>query len=196
MQVVAFVRLKECRSSGQSLIIHEVAKTFNADLALPDVVMAVEVRSELAFRVIEVKRLDRIDTNDLFKARHRLSIAVASRQSYPATNTWQVSKQTPSRSGCGNPVQDLGKIFKLAPDRRPLTGGRLQQRHNAVSGKITMDAVEGLNDPLDSCLPARPVCAPGMRDNERNSETFAAFKLLDLTCDRLSPTGRPSATPC
>jgi len=50
-------------------IIHNMAETAEADLSLPDVRMAVYVRSEFRFRVIEMKR------NDLPQANQRVYFA-------------------------------------------------------------------------------------------------------------------------
>jgi hypothetical protein len=69
MQIIGFRRFQAARAHRKALIIHNVPESFLPNFALADMRMAIDTRSQIGFRIIQVKR------QYLFAAHKRFHLA-------------------------------------------------------------------------------------------------------------------------
>src|SRR2546422_10699037 len=69
--------LEAAREVPEALLVHEETKRFLSELALPDVRVAVEFRSEVAHRVIQVERADPAESDGLVDRPEERLVAVS-----------------------------------------------------------------------------------------------------------------------
>src|SRR4051812_5941335 len=70
-------RLEQFRDAAEARVVQQEAKRLDADLAVADVLMAVDARAERLLRVVEMKRADVFDSDVRFERIDRPLVIVA-----------------------------------------------------------------------------------------------------------------------
>ncbi len=90
---------------------------------------------------------------------------------------WQVSRQTASRSGFLDAVQDTRDLLKPPAQIRPLPRRRLNRHPHLRARCFRVDDVQALNQPRDPDIFPRPAVRAGMADQKIHAQRLRPLDL-------------------
>src|SRR5438445_637563 len=157
------IRLQSLQSSRYILVgIPEVP--------LPDVLVSIEVRSQIADRVVQVKRADSSQADRLADRAEECVVALP-RSEVVARGKGVARVDADSKAvRVGAPLDDLGELLEPGADHGPLSRRVLEDREDV--GRVRM--VEGPVEALGRCPDRRglpfPSVAGRMKDHIADSE--------------------------
>src|SRR5207248_7962491 len=175
---------EEPRNVAESLVIDERPERDRPDLALADVLVAVDAGSERLHRIVEVEGADGLESEhgvESFESGLEAALVpdvVAGRKGVAGVQAYR------NPVGATAQVADRAQFLESAPQARSLAGGGLEQDLAAalVGGE---DAIQGVRHVAHPLL--RVGVRAGMHHQGRDAQEIGAGKLVGEAGDGLLP---------
>src|SRR5207249_7030955 len=100
------------RKVPEALLVHEETKRLLPELPLPDIRVAVELRSEVAHRIVQVERADSPESDGLFDCPEERLVAVSRPEVVARRERVACVHADPEAIRMGRALHDLGELLE------------------------------------------------------------------------------------
>src|SRR2546422_2141855 len=170
--------LEAAREFPESLFVHEETKRLLPELPFPDIRMAVELRSEVAHRIVQVERADPTESDGLVDRPEERLVAVPRPEVVARGERVARVDADPEAVRMGRAFHHLGELLEPIPDDRARSRGVLQDREHVRGVRVLEAPVEARRDRLDGVRLAPPDVGSRVEDHVPDSEDLSPVELL------------------
>ena len=176
----------------EARVIDGGAKTFEADFALADVRVSVDLRGEIGFGIVQVERDDLVETDQRIELAHSLVPAFGC--AYVVTGGEKVGRVEADGEAfhVANAFKNGGEMLESIAEATSLAGGVFERDPDFGSASDREYFVETANDLLDAFSFASAEMGARVHDNERQAERVSKFDFLHQRLQGLSAIVRIS----
>jgi hypothetical protein len=151
--------------------------------------VAVDARPQVPRAVVEVESPQARRAHQPVEGRHRRFVLLCSAQRIAGREHVASIEAHAQPLRLADAVEYCLQVLKTTPDRRPLTGRRLQKALRHQSAGLAMDAVKGLNDPPNPLLRRAFDERPGVDHDVGNPQGLGPLEFHNVTVYRPLPEG-------
>src|SRR3989454_4095536 len=170
--------LEAARKVPEALLVHEETKRFLSELALPDIRVAVELRSEVAHRVVQVERADPAESHGLVDRLEERLVAVSRPEVVARRERVACVHADPEAIRMGRAFHHLGELLEPIADDGARSRRILQDREHVRGVRVLEAPVEARRDRLDGVRLAPPDVGSRVEDHVVDSEDLSPVELL------------------
>src|SRR2546422_2167859 len=166
------------RKVPEALLVHEETKRFLSELALPDIRVAVELRSEVAHRVVQVERADPAESHGLVDRLEERLVAVSRPEVVARRERVACVHADPEAIRMGRAFHHLGELLEPIADDGARSRRILQDREHVRGVRVLEAPVEARRDRPDGVRLAPPDVGSRVEDHVADSEDLSPIELL------------------
>src|SRR2546422_3553742 len=166
------------RKVPEALLVHEETKRILPELPLPDIRVAVELRSEVAHRIVQVDRADSPESDGLFDRPEERLVAFPQAEVVARGERVAGVDADPESIRMGRALHHLGELLEPIADDRPRARRILEDREHIRRVRMLEAPVQTGGDCLDGVrLPAAQVSSR-VENHVVDSEDLSPVELL------------------
>src|SRR6267143_2534041 len=140
--------LEAARKVPEALFVHQETKRLLPELPLPDIRVPVELRSEVAHRIVQVERADPTESDGLLNRPKERLVAVPRPEVVARGERMARVDADPETVRMGRAFHDLGELLKPIADDRPRARGVLQDREDIRAVRVFEAPVQARRERL------------------------------------------------
>src|SRR5947209_1444081 len=170
---------KAARNPAEMFLVHEESERLFSEFPLPDVLVAVEIRSEVAHRIIQMERADPSQADGLANRAEQRLVAFPRSEIVARGEGVAGVDADPEAVHMGASLDDLGELLEPGANDGPLPRRVLEDREDVGRVRMVKGPVEAFGRRPDRRgLPLPPV-ARRMEDHVADAEGLRPVEFLD-----------------
>src|SRR3989449_1341145 len=170
--------LEASREFPEALLVHEETKRLLPELPLPDVRVAVEFRSEVAHRVVQVERPYPTESDALVDRPEERLVALPRPEVVARGERVACVDADPEAVRMGRAFHHLGELLESIADDRARPRRILQDREHIWGVRVLEAPVQACRDRLDGVRLTPPQVGSRVENHVPNSEDLGTIELL------------------
>src|SRR5439155_1179251 len=155
------------------LLVHEESERLFPELPLPDILVAVEIRSEVPHRIVQVKRADSPEAHRLVDGPEERLVAVPGSEVVARRERMAGVDADPEAVRMGGTFHHVGELLEPVSDDGPRTRRVLQDRKYVRGARMLETPIQTPRDRLDRVGPDRLPALRRERDALRDRHVGA-----------------------
>src|SRR5438876_616514 len=166
--------------SGRALLkgVHEESERLFPELPLPDILVAVEIRSEVPHRIVQVKRADSPEAHRLVDGPEERLVAVPDSEVVARRERMAGVDADPEAVRMGGTFHHVGELLEPVSDDGPRTRRVLQDRKYVRGARMLETPIQTPRDRLDRVRLALPHVGSRMEYHVQDPEELSPVELL------------------
>src|SRR3989454_3857199 len=170
--------LEAAREFPETLLVHEETERLLPELPLPDIRVAVEFRSEVAHRIVQVERADPTESDALVDRPEERLVAVPRPEVVARGERVTCVDADPEAVRMGRAFHHFGELLEPIPDDRPRARRILQDREHVRGVPLLEAPVQARRNHLEGARLASSQVGSRVENHVPDSEDLGAIELL------------------
>src|SRR2546422_2273710 len=167
--------LEAAREFPETLFVHEETKRLLPELPFPDIRMAVELRSEVAHRIVQVERADPTESDGLVDCPEERLVAVPRPEVVARGERVARVDADPEAVRMGRAFHHLRELLGPIAEDRARSRGVLQDREHVRGVRVLEAPVEARRDRLEGVRLAPPQAGSRVENPVSDSEDLGTI---------------------
>src|SRR5438093_115184 len=163
---------------SEPLLVHEESERLFPELPLPDILVAVEIRSEVPHRIVQVKRADSPEAHRLVDGPEERLVAVPGSEVVARRERMAGVDADPEAVRMGGTFHHVGELLEPVSDDGPRTRRVLQDRKYVRGARMLETPIQTPRDRLDRVRLALPHVGSRMEYHVPDPEELSPVELL------------------